>query len=211
MARWLLLALACLLGPTVHAAAPRPAPTAAVTPAAERPGDLATGEVPRYLLMDQNGRAVSNQDFRGRFQLITFGYTACPDICPTTLAEMAAILQQLGPLAERLQPLFITVDPERDTPEHLKTYTAFFHPRILGLTGSPELIRRVADLFKVRYDKVRDPGAPPEQYWMDHSAGMILLGPDGAYVTRFAYAMTPADIAARLRPLLEATPAPRER
>ncbi|MDE2583972.1 MAG: SCO family protein [Betaproteobacteria bacterium] len=211
LARWLLLALACLLGPTVHAAPPRPAPAAPALQAAGSPDDLAEGVVARYLLMDQNGRAVSNQDFRGSFQLIAFGYTACPDVCPTTLAEMAAILQQLGPLEERLQPLFITVDPERDTPEHLKTYTAFFHPRILGLTGSPELIRRVAGLFKVRYEKVRDPGAPPEQYWMDHSAGMILLGPDGGYVTRFAYATPPAEIAARLRPLLEAAPPPRER
>lgn len=204
-----LLACACLLGGNAQAAGPAtPVHATHAAAAAQAQPELAEGEVPRYLLMDQYGRAVSNQDFGGRFQLITFGYTSCPDVCPTTLAEMAAILQQLGPLEERVQPLFITVDPERDTPEVLRRYTAFFHPHIQGLTGSPELIRRVATLFKVRYDKVRDPGAPPDQYWVDHSAGMILLGPDGGYVTRFAYAMPPGEIAERLGALLQAAPKP---
>lgn len=103
--------------------------------------DLLAGETrdinPRYLLQDPNGRSVTNEDFRGRFQLIAFGYTYCPDVCPTTLVEMAAILKQLGDQADRLQAIFITVDPERDTTKVLKTYTEFFDPRVLGLTGSP--------------------------------------------------------------------------
>jgi protein SCO1/2 len=160
------------------------------------------GIVPRYLLMDHRGRAVTDQDFRGRFQLIAFGYTFCPDICPTTLAEMALILEKLGDQARRVQPLFISVDPERDTPEVLRRYTEFFDSRIIGLTGSPELVRRVADHFKVRYEKHWEPGAKPDNYSIDHSAGMYLLGPDGAFITKFAYAMPPQEIADRLRALM---------
>ena len=160
---------------------------------------------PRYLLQDPRGRSVTNEDFRGRFQLIAFGYTYCPDVCPTTLVEMAAILNQLGEQAERVQPIFITVDPERDTGKVLQTYTEFFDPRILGLTGSPALVRRAADNFKIRYAKVREPGA--ENYAVDHSAGMILLGPDGGFIKKFAFA-TPVDqITAQLREALATTPA----
>lgn len=151
-----------------------------------------SGIVPRYLLQDPNGRSVSSEDFRGRFQLIAFGYTYCPDICPTTLVEMAAILKELGEQANRLQPLFISVDPERDTGQVLKTYTAFFDPRILGLNGPPALVRRAADNFKIRYAKVREPGTPADRYAVDHSAGMILLGPDGQFIKKFAFA-TPVD------------------
>ncbi|WP_153146591.1 SCO family protein [Dechloromonas sp. H13] len=160
---------------------------------------------PRYLLQDPRGRSVTNEDFRGRFQLIAFGYTYCPDVCPTTLVEMAALLKQLGDQAERLQPIFITVDPERDSGKVLQTYTEFFDPRILGLTGSPALVRRAADNFKIRYAKVREPGA--ENYAVDHSAGMILLGPDGAFIKKFAFATPVDDIAAQLREVLAAHPA----
>lgn len=154
---------------------------------------------PRYLLQDPNGRSVTSEDFRGRFQLIAFGYTYCPDICPTTLVEMAEILKQLGEDASRVQPIFISVDPERDTGKILKTYTEFFNPRILGLTASPALVRRAADNFKIRYAKVREPGTPPDRYAVDHSAGMILLGPDGAVVKKFAFAMPVTNITEQLR------------
>lgn len=154
---------------------------------------------PRYLLQDPNGRSVTSEDFRGRFQLIAFGYTYCPDICPTTLVEMAEILKQLGADASRVQPIFISVDPERDTGKILKTYTEFFDPRILGLTASPALVRRAADNFKIRYAKVREPGTPPDRYAVDHSAGMILLGPDGAVVKKFAFAMPVTNITEELR------------
>jgi len=148
--------------------------------------------IPRYLLQDARGRAVTSEDFHGRFQLITFGYTYCPDICPTTLVEMAAVLERLGDKAKRLQAIFITVDPERDSGQVLQTYTEFFDRRILGLTGSPALIRRAADNFRIRYAKVRTADGPSEHYAVDHSAGMILLGPDGRFIRKFAYA-TPVD------------------
>jgi protein SCO1/2 len=177
--------------------------------AAQSAHDLLVGEAkdinPRYLLQDINGRSVTNEDFRGRFQLIAFGYTYCPDICPTTLVEMAAILKQLGDQAERLQPIFVTVDPERDSAKVLKTYIEFFDPRILGLTGSPTLIRRAADNFRIRYAKVHEPGSA--NYAMDHSAGMILLGPDGQYIRKFAFA-TPVDkITAQLVEIMNTYPA----
>lgn len=155
---------------------------------------------PRYLLQDPRGRSVTNEDFRGRFQLISFGYTYCPDVCPTTLVEMAAILKQLGEQADRLQPIFITVDPERDTGKVLQTYTEFFDPRILGLTGSPALVRRAADNFKIRYAKVREPGNT--NYAVDHSAGMILLGPDGGFIKKFAFATPVDDIVRELGEIL---------
>lgn len=158
--------------------------------------------VPRYLLMDANGRAVTNEDFRGVFQLITFGYTACPDVCPTTLVDMSVVLKELGDQAERLQPLFVTVDPERDDAERLRTYTAHFHPRILGLTGSPALVQRAADNFKVRVERVRDSDAPSDRYLVDHTVGMFLLGPDGQFLRKFAYAQRGREIAEQIRELL---------
>jgi len=177
--------------------------------AAQSAHDLLAGDTkdinPRYLLQDTNGRSVTSEDFRGRFQLIAFGYTYCPDVCPTTLVEMAAILKQLGDLADRLQPIFVTVDPERDSAKVLKTYTEFFDPRILGLTGSPALIRRAADNFKIRYAKVHEPGSA--NYAMDHSAGMILLGPDGQYIRKFAFAMPVEQITAQLVEIMNAYPA----
>lgn len=164
------------------------------------------GIIPRYLLMDTKGRAVTQQDFPGKFQLIAFGYTFCPDICPTTLAEMSLIMNKLGDRADRMQPIFVTVDPERDTPEKLSQYTVFFHPRIIGLTGSPELVRRVADNFKVLYKKHLEPGAAADRYSVDHSAGMYLLGPDGSYLGKFAYGTPPTEAAERIRVLMDKQP-----
>jgi cytochrome oxidase Cu insertion factor (SCO1/SenC/PrrC family) len=161
--------------------------------------------VTRYLLMDTRGRAITDKDFPGRFQLISFGYTYCPDICPTTLAEVSLIMKRLGELSARLQPIFVTVDPERDTPATLSRYTSYFHPDIIGLTGSPDLVRRAADNFKVRYERHYQPGGDPELYSIDHSAGMYLLGPDGNFVTKFAYATPISKVTARIRDIMENT------
>lgn len=157
---------------------------------------------PRYLLVGPGGQAVSHEDFRGRWQLIAFGYTFCPDICPTTLVEMASIMKALGEQAGKLQPLFISVDPERDKPEALKAYTEFFDPRIIGLSGSPALIARAARNFKVRYAKVEQPGDTSGHYAVDHSAGMYLLGPDGSYVRKFAYGQPVEEVVEVLREVL---------
>lgn len=159
---------------------------------------------PRYLLIGPDGQAVSDQDWRGRFQLIAFGYTYCPDICPTTLVEMADILKQLGERAENLQGIFISVDPERDTPQSLQTYTRFFDPRILGLTGSPALVQAAARNFKVRYEKVVKDVGDPKLYAVDHSAGMYLLGPTGGFIKKYGYGTPSSQIAQDVLGFIEA-------
>jgi protein SCO1/2 len=158
---------------------------------------------PRYLLQAANGRAVMDSDFKDHFQLITFGYTFCPDICPTTLLEMAEILKQLGDQAARVQPLFFSVDPERDTLAQLRTYTAFFDTRIMGATGSAELVAHAAKNFKVRFAKVITPGGNPAHYAVDHSAGMFLLTPGGQFLAKFPYGTPVADIVSRLKSEIE--------
>ena len=171
---------------------------------AEPAHQLLAGEAtvvnPRYLLIGPEGQAISDQDFRGRFQLIAFGYTYCPDICPTTLVDMAELLKQLGPDAERVQGIFISVDPERDTPRVLKTYTAFFDARILGLSGTQELVQRAARNYRVRYAKVG--GKDAKNYAVDHSAGLYLLNPDGQFLKKFAYGRPVDEILAELRGFL---------
>lgn len=156
----------------------------------------------RFLLMNHYGEMVTDRDFGNRYQLIYFGYTFCPDVCPSALLEITRALELLGDDAARIQPLFISVDPERDTPQILRDYVAYFHPSIVGLTGSPELIARTAANFRVSYEKVLVPGMPPDQYQMDHSAGVFLLAPDGRFLVKFAHGMPAKDMAARIRDFL---------
>lgn len=158
---------------------------------------------PRYMLLGPNNRAVSDETFRGRYQLIAFGYTFCPDICPTTLVEVAEILKQLGDEAEKVQPIFISIDPDRDTAQILKTYTEFFDRRILGLTGSPALVQRAARNFKIRYAKVPAQDGNPQNYAVDHAAGLILLGPDGLFLKKFAYGTPVESVSASLKSFLQ--------
>ncbi|MCX7146716.1 MAG: SCO family protein [Sulfuritalea sp.] len=164
--------------------------------------------VPRYLLQDPRGRVVTQESFRGRFQLIAFGFISCPDVCPTTLLGFRNIIEALGDKAGRLQPLFITVDPERDSASVLREYTAAFHPAILGLRGSPELLQRAAESFRVRYEKVREPGAAPDIYTMDHSTGMYLLDSEGRFLVKFASTAPAPDVAARIGALMDADHSP---
>lgn len=160
--------------------------------------------VPRWLLQASNGRTVTPEDYRGRFQLVSFGFVSCPDVCPTTLLEMQQVLAALGPRASQVQPLFISVDPERDTLAVLGAYTAAFDPRIVGLTGPAALVERAAQAFKVRYDKVREPGAAPGIYTMDHTAGLFLVGPDGQLLSRMGYGTPVVAIVARIQRWIDA-------
>jgi protein SCO1/2 len=164
--------------------------------------------IPRYLLQDPRGRVVTQESFRGRFQLIAFGFISCPDVCPTTLLGFRNIIEALGDKAGRLQPLFITVDPERDSASVLREYTAAFHPAILGLRGSAELLQRAAESFRVRYEKVREPGAAPDIYTMDHSTGMYLLDSGGRFLVKFASTAPAPDVAARIGALMDADHSP---
>lgn len=188
----LCLALCCVL-PAFGQTAP------ALPTHSEEPAAAIVDLAPRYLLKDPRGRVVTHESFRGRFQLVTFGFISCPDVCPTTLPEVKQILEALGDQAARLQPIFITVDPARDTREVLREYTAAFDTRILGLTGSPELLRRAADSFRVQYEIVREPGAAPQNYTMSHTAGMVLLDTRGRFLARFTYGMAAREIVDRIR------------
>ncbi len=155
----------------------------------------------RYLLVDHNGIPVTNLDFPNRYQLIYFGYTFCPDICPTSLAVLAQALELLGTKAEHIQPLFITVDPARDTKEVLRKYTQYFHPRLLGLVGSVEMVERVAAGFRVQYEKIPS-DTDPNRYFMDHTASLFLLGPDGNFRAKFAHGIPAEELARRLDQIL---------
>jgi protein SCO1/2 len=135
-----------------------------------------------FVLTDQDGHRRSSGDFRGRFVLLYFGYTYCPDVCPTTLQDMATALSKLGPKSARVVPAFITIDPERDTPAVLKKYVAAFGPRFVGLTGSVADITRVAHSYRVYF--ARQP-APGGGYSVDHSSILYLLGPDGKLIAIF--------------------------
>lgn len=171
------------------------------------PGDETTlpRPMPRWLLQAaHNGRPLSPEDLRGRFQLVAFGFVSCPDVCPTTLAEMQQVLAALGPRAAQLAPLFISVDPERDTLAVLREYTAAFDKRIIGLTGSATLVQRAAAAFKVRYEKVREPHAAPGVYTLDHTAGLYLVGPDGQLLSRLGYGLPVKDIVARVERWMDA-------
>jgi protein SCO1/2 len=147
-----------------------------------------------FTLIDTNGRAIGDKDLRGYWLLVFFGYTSCPDICPTTLSAMTTVLEQLGPLAARVRPVFITVDPARDRAEDLSAYVAAFDQRIVGLTGSEEQIARTAAVFGAQYFKV--PGANPKEYSIAHSAVVYVVGPEGGLVTQFSNA-NDADAMAR--------------
>ena len=137
-----------------------------------------------FRLTDHNGKPRTLADFRGKVVVIFFGYTQCPDVCPTTLSDLAATLQKLGPDANRVQVLFVTIDPERDTAELLSQYVPAFNPTFLGLYGDAAATAATAREFKVLYQK--QPGLTPGSYSMDHSAGTFIFDPQGRlrlYVT----------------------------
>lgn len=149
-----------------------------------------------FELVDHHGRAARDGDFRGKYLLVMFGYTSCPDVCPTELQLITEALELLGPSAAKIQPLMITIDPERDTVEILADYIGNFHPSFLALTGSLDRIKAVAKAYRVFFAKgVVDKAG---DYDMDHSAFIYLMGPDGVYLQHFAHATAPEDMAARI-------------
>ncbi|WP_440958547.1 SCO family protein [Oceanicaulis sp. LC35] len=162
-----------------------------------------------FTLVDHTGRTVTDETFAGRPMLIYFGFTYCPDICPTSLQVMAAAMDRLTPEQRaEFQPLLITVDPERDTPEALAAYvnSPAFPESLLGLTGSEDQIREAARAYRVYYRRVDDDGTLAE-YTMDHSSLIYLMGRDGEFVEVFPHQATPDQIASRLQQFLENNPA----
>ena len=150
-----------------------------------------------FELIDQNGATVTDQTYRGKLMLIYFGFTYCPDACPTALGIMSAALDKLDVAAERVVPMLITVDPERDTPQVLKEYVSNFHPRMVGLTGTPEQIAAVAKAYRVYYQKAA--GATAGDYLMDHTLLIYLMDGEGKYVAHFGPQATPDEIAEEIR------------
>jgi protein SCO1 len=144
-----------------------------------------------FRLVDQNGRERTDADFRGKLMLVEFGYTYCPDICPLGLQLFADVMDKLGPDADQVQPIFITVDPARDTPEQLRGYVTNFSPRILGMTGSEQAIATAAREYRVYYKLGADHATNPN-YTVDHSAILYLMGRDGRFLTHFTHE-TPVD------------------
>jgi protein SCO1/2 len=143
-----------------------------------------------FHLVDQNGQTRSDADFRGQYLLVFFGYTNCPDVCPTTLQTITTAMDKLGGDAAKVTPIFITVDPERDTPAVMKAYAANFTPRLVALSGSPDAIAAAAKVYRIYYKKVGE-GA---DYSMDHTALVYLMGPDGNYLAHFSNEATADDI-----------------
>ncbi len=154
-----------------------------------------------FRLTDHTGKPVTDQDFRGRYMLIYFGYSFCPDVCPTTLGVMAEALQKLGSDSRRVVPIFITIDPERDTPKVLADYMRAFGPQFIGLTGNPAVIKDVEKEYRVY--AVKRPLDPSKGnaagYGMDHSSVLYLMGPNGKLVSFYDEAISPDDLAKDLR------------
>ena len=150
-----------------------------------------------FSLVDQTGKAVTEQDFAGKWMLLYFGYTYCPDVCPTELGTIAAAMDALGPQAEKVVPALITVDPQRDTPAQLAEYVSRFHPRMQGLTGTAEQVAEVARRYRVYYARVNR--ADTTEYLMDHSSFVYLVGPDGRVRSLFRPEAGPDEIAAATR------------
>ncbi|OWQ46256.1 SCO family protein [Roseateles noduli] len=130
-----------------------------------------------FSLPDQNGKTRTLEDFKGKVVVVFFGFTQCPDVCPTTLAELAQVKKALGPDGDKVQGVFVTVDPERDKPELLKAYLESFDPGFVALRGTPEQLKETAKEFKIYYAKV--PGKTPDSYTMDHTAASFLFDPQG--------------------------------
>lgn len=173
------------------------APAGQAAPAATHAQPLIGGH---FSLVTLDGRPVTEQSFHGKWQLIYFGYTFCPDVCPTQLSEIGTALDRLGPLAGRLQPLFVTVDPARDSAKEMKAYLKAFDRRILGLRGDPDEIENVAKEYRVYY---RARALGDGTYAIDHSSFLYVLDPQGKFVQILAGNLPGHELADALRKLMK--------
>lgn len=175
-----------------------------VTPEQLDPAKAKLGEITiggPFELKDGKGHVVTPERFRGRWMLVFFGFASCPDICPTTLSNVAQALQLLGDDAAKVVPIFITVDPERDTPKIVSKYAAGFDPRIVGLSGTPEQVKQAAEAYKVYFAKA--PGGSEKYYMMDHSGYIYLMSDKGMYVRHFPHSAGAEEIASAIRAYLK--------
>jgi cytochrome oxidase Cu insertion factor (SCO1/SenC/PrrC family) len=194
------LALACVLFSPPVAANETTEPSAT-----ELIEGLLSGRAPvggPFELIDQTGHRRGDADFRGKLVVLYFGYTYCPDVCPTELQSISLALDKLGAAAETVQPLFITVDPERDTPARLADFVSSFHPRLIGLTGSLAEIRKTAIAYRTFFAK--NDSTRPDEYSVDHSGFIYLVGKDGRYLGFLPPGLAPDAIADAIRARLGA-------
>ncbi len=189
----------------------------APTPGPDRPTITSSGTAAiggPFQLTDTTGKQVTDKTYAGKYLLVYFGYTYCPDTCPTDLTLMSRAMDLLGKDGGAVQPIFITIDPERDTVQEMASYVSHFGPSLVGLTGTPEQIAAVARAYRVYYRKAParqgDTGdtaggarAGDDDYLMDHSSFIYFMGPDGAYIDNFAPGTTPKDMANRIREILQ--------
>ena len=152
-----------------------------------------------FQLVDQNGKTVTDADLKGKWSLIYFGYTHCPDACPTALNDISIALSELGPKRDAVRPVFITVDPERDTPETLKAYVTSFDAPILALTGTADQVATAAKGYRVYYAKHPEAG---DDYSMDHSSVLYVMDPEGRFTASFTHESAPEQISERLKKLI---------
>tara|TARA_R110002110_G_scaffold85816_6_gene223987 strand:+ start:25950 stop:26672 length:723 start_codon:yes stop_codon:yes gene_type:complete len=212
----IIAATAALLGlgfSTLHLLKDRGTQTAVNTGAADRfapPGTVPIGGP--FTLVNHEGRTVTDEDFAGKYLLVFFGFTNCPDVCPTTLNDIAVALDMLGADAKTVWPLFISIDPERDTPDLMAEYVAAFDPRIIGLTGSAEQIATVAEAYRIFYEKTsvdayfesdptqRDTSEPKgDEYFVSHQGQTYLMSPDNDYLTHFNFGASADEMASTIR------------
>lgn len=158
-----------------------------------------------FSLLDHKGKRRTDADFRGKLMLVYFGFSFCPDVCPGDLLQIGRAMEQLAQAGDAIQPLFITVDPERDTPKHLAAYVPSFHPRLIGLSGNARAVRQAANAYKVYYQKVMAGGAAG--YTIDHSAFIYLMDRDGGYLGFFPPGTTAERMLDIIRPHLQAVQA----
>lgn len=160
--------------------------------------DEVSGFRPTFILVNHQGETVSEATYRGNWALVFFGFTNCPDICPTTLAELADVMDGLGDAAAKVTPLFITIDPERDRVENVAEYVSAFHPSIVGLTGTDKQVAEAADSFKAYFERVPQDSAPGG-YTMGHTSAVYLISPDGYFVRTYQFREPPEIIVKDLR------------
>jgi len=154
-----------------------------------------------FVLVDQDGKTVTEADFKGKYMLIYFGYTYCPDVCPTSLTIIGDALDILGEKGDQITPVFITVDPERDDPEAMKMYVDHFHPKLVGLTGSVDQVKAAAKAYKAYFAKSGD-GYGDDDYAVDHSSITYLMSPDGKFVTHFGHGVEAEPMAKKIADFL---------
>lgn len=154
-----------------------------------------------FELTDHKGMVQTDEYFAGRWMLIFFGFANCPDVCPTTLAEIAAVMDGLGSDARQVQPLFISIDPERDTPQALAEFIPYFDANIIGLTGTADQIKRTSKTFRIYYEKIEE-AASPDGYTMGHSSQLFLFDPLGGYVGAWTFGTPAEEILSDLKALM---------